>query len=578
MAQPPVTKLKTELDPASDLYGIFHDPARAADWIETFLTIPDERGRIVRMSLYPQQRQMAANQTFRDVTVKGRQTRASSFLLARNLRRMTTEFGLNAYVITEKDDTTAKFRGRILHHLKDLARAGFEYEIVHDNSSELVIGGLENRYIWASAQQAVAGRGYAIQILHGSEVAHWGLETAGEILGGIIPAVPDPPYGWIDLESTPKGAEGIFFDTVMDSRPKNHFGISTTHFYPWWLEPRYNVDTWELAELPAHYYDMVTEMRRSFVPDFEEQGLQKIGLTMGQLIWRRLKMREMSRTTTPFKQEYVENLEDCFLSSAESFFASTDGVDHLALHRQNILAPVKQLDHLFYRNAMVSFRGGLLSIWEMPNQAFPYAMYQDTSKGGTGAETDPSVIIVLNARTGQMAAKLVVKAAPRDVADMGCAVGEFYNSALYGGERDSWGSQSLDRVKELNYPNIYYAADYTTRKVPEAWLYPSEQNRNRLLQVFRERVFDHTFVSKDNVLWQECGTFTWQKVNDRWKARAAGKRTHDDHVLASAGACLVAERAQFIKPKQRESILDLEIGAHGQVIRRSKNAPHPWLR
>src|SRR5581483_6263863 len=125
-AQPPVTKLREELDPASDLYGLLYDENRTADWIETFLTIPNEQGRIVKMRLYPQQRMMLENRTGRDNTVKGRQTRASSLILARNLRRMTTGFGLNAFVMTQDDPTTSTFRARIKHHLNDLRRAGLK--------------------------------------------------------------------------------------------------------------------------------------------------------------------------------------------------------------------------------------------------------------------------------------------------------------------------------------------------------------------------------------------------------------------------------------------------------------------
>jgi hypothetical protein len=581
-AMPPVTRLKNELDPESDMFQLFYAKERLVDWVETFLTIPDERGRIVKMRLFPQQKQMAQNQTFRDITVKGRQTRASSFLIARNFRRMTTEFGLNAFVITEKDSTTEMFRARVKHHLKDLSRAGFDFPILHDNNQELVIGGLENRYIWASAEQRVAGRGYAVQILHGSEVAHWTPEMAGEIYGGILPSIPDAPYGWIDMESTPKGAEGLFYDLVQESRPLSQYGMNTTHLYPWWLEPRYNVDNWEMASLPEHYHDMVAQHRNSFVPDTEEQVLMMTcGLTIGQIIWRRLKIIEMSHTTTPFKQEYVEDIESCFMSSAEGFFASTDGIDHLLLHRQNILPAIKVFDELPYRNGMVSFRGGHLEVWSLPNAATTYAMYQDSSKGGTSQDSDPSVIFVMDARTGQHVAKLVVKAAPREVGEMGCAIGSFYHGALYGGERDAWGQQALDRVQELSYPNIYYTSDPTGRKDATPWIYPTEQVRNRMLQIFRDRVFDHTFVSKDRTLWSECGSFTWQKVNDRWKARASGKRTHDDHVIGAAGCCMVAERAQFLKPKRAgETILDLEVGPYGQVMRDSMrpDAPAPWFR
>jgi hypothetical protein len=582
-ATPPVEKLATELDPESEQFGLLYDPTRTGEWIESFLTIPNEHGSIVKMELYPQQHEMLLNQTGRDNTVKGRQTRASSLILARNLRRMTTAFGLNCFVMTQDDPTTQTFRWRIKHHLADLARAGLNYEIVADNENELVIGGLENRFIWASAEQRVAGRAYTINIFHGSEAAHWKPENEGIIVGGILPAIPDPPFGWADFESTPNGAEGLFYDQVMESRPIEDFALWSTWFYPWYWEPRYSIDTWKDNDLPAHYYDMIDEMRRTFVPSPDESVLLDVHkLSMGQILWRRLKMREMARTTTPFLQEYPEDLLACFLSTSESFFASDDGQDHLSTHRQNQRPPVQRLSMLPFRESVVQFRGSNLSVWETPNLTTPYAMYQDTSKGGTSKDSDPSVIQVLNARTGHQVAKLVVKATPREVAEMGCAIGQYYNMALYGGERDAWGSQSLDRIRELSYPNIFYYLDpqkliADRRPDAEPWVYPTEQNRDRLLLKLREGMFDHSLVIPDQTTLLEMGAFTWVKLRDRHKLRGQGKRTHDDHVMSLAGCTLVAETAARARTRKPEAD-NIMIGRHGQVIRTKRGGPQPWMR
>lgn len=557
------------------------DPARVEDWIQTYLTIPNERGHVVRFMLYPQQKLMAKNQTCRDIVVKGRQTRASSFLLARNFRRMVTEFGLTQIVMAESESTTAKFRARIKHHLRDMARAGFEFQFDVDNDNELVISGLENRYVWASAEQRVVGRGYSAQIVHASEVAHWPAENAGLILGGILPAVPDPPYGVVDMESTPLGAEGLFYDHVMDSAPINSLGIFTTHLYPWWLEPRYTVDRLEDAELPPHYGNVIASLKESFSPKPDEERLMAAHqLTPGQIIWRRIKAQELGRTAMPFLQEYVESLDTCFIARSGGFFQSPDGIDHISLHRENVVPPIRVMSHLEYHNANISFEGPNFFVWQFPNPKNAYAIYQDTSKGGTTPESDPSVIMVIDATSMQIVAKLVVRAAPRNVAEMGCAIGAYYNTALYGGERDSWGDQALRRVQELHYPNVYYHHDASARKdAVEAWIYPTEANRNKMLQMFRERVMDHSFISRDATLWMECGRFTWQQTGDHWKAKAKGKRTHDDHVMAAAGAAMIADRARYQKPKpQGDNILDLDIGQYGVVLRPKTVGPQPWMR
>lgn len=585
-AKPPVTKIQEETDPKSDLYGILYDPHRVQEWIEKFLTIPDVTGRVVPFRLNRQQTYMARDQTYRDNVVKARQTTASSFILARNFRRMTNGgFGLNAFVMADKDRTIQTFRTRIRHHIADLKREGFDYELAVDNDKEMVIAGLENRYLWASAEERVTGRGYTIQMAHLSEVAHYKPETEGEIIGGIIPAVPDPPDGWLDMESTPKGADGLFYDTVQSSRPLDPQGFDTAHLYPWWLERRYSVDKWdETLEMPDHFRDLAADMRRDFSPaPFEAKLMAEHGLSVGQILWRRLKMKQMAATTTPFLQEFVESFDTCFLGTGDSFFAGEDGIDHLAYHRENKMSPVENKQELAYKGSMVSFHGPNLAIWEFPRPGDPYAMYQDTSKGGTAKDSDPSVITVMHALTRHVVARLTVKATPREIAEMGAALGQYYNMALYGGERDAWGAQALERLKEIQYPNIYYHFDYARKsRNTEPWIYPTAENRNMMLLKLREWVFDHSIVIKDSVLLNEMGAFTWQRsqARDAWKAQ--GKRLHDDHVLSTSGVCVVAERAALNHKKRPPQTLqeDVTIGKFGQVIRKGPNRswPQPWMR
>ena len=125
---------------ARDLESLRLDPGRAVDWVETLLTVPTEDRGIIDFVPTVQQRLMSWGQTGRDITVKGRQTRASSWFMARNLRRMTTEYGLNCAIITQTDQMTQLVRERIKHHLNDLAERDLKYEITKDNENELVLG------------------------------------------------------------------------------------------------------------------------------------------------------------------------------------------------------------------------------------------------------------------------------------------------------------------------------------------------------------------------------------------------------------------------------------------------------
>lgn len=539
-------------------------------------------GTVVPFRLYPQQKRMLHDHTGRDLTVKGRQTRASSLILARNLRRMTTNFGLKCLVMTQSDQTTAMFRARIEHHLRDLAAHGLDYEIVFRNKDELVIGRqLESRFIFASGEERVTGRSYSAHVVHASEIAWWRPETAGELVGSIIPAVPGPPAGWFDMESTPNGAEGLFYEYVQDALAGDALQPWSVHFYPWWLEPRYRAGTTADCDLFLDQ-EMLRTALEGFEPNHREQMLiDQYGLTLEQALWRRWRERELSKTGIPFLQEYVESLTDCFITGSENFFTSPDGADHLAPFRLQCSEPIDRKDALKYRDSSISFFGSNLQIWEYPDPKATYVGFCDLAEGGSSRDHDYSALVVLNCFTRHHAATLRLKCAPSDFGAMACAVGQFYNGATLGGERGGYGSAALERLRDLTYPKIYYHSDLGSRKSPEPWIHPTQQHRDEILRVFREAVFEHSFHTRDKNLVLEMGTFDWHKVGATkatYKVRAR-KRKHDDLVIAAAGALFIAQRTFRFSQRKREQE-EIVVGPQGLVLSRGSlsSTRKTWLR
>lgn len=582
----PAERASEELDPESPQHRLLFDPSpeAAQDWIETFLSVPTERGTVIPFRCYPQQRRMLQEHTGRDITIKGRQTRASSLILARNLRRMTTNFHLKCLVITQRDDTTMMFRARIEHHLKDLAAHNLDYEIVFRNKDELVIGKqLEARFIFASGEERTTGRSYSAHIVHASEIAWWRPETAGDLVGSITPAVPGPPHGWFDMESTPNGAEGLFYEYIQDALGDDPLQSWRVHFYPWFLEPRYRAGMTEDCDLFLDRETMEDQLKH-FEPDYREQMLlTQHDLVPEQIIWRRWRKREMEKTGIPFEQEYVESITDCFITGSENFFVSPDGVDHLSKYRLQCIEPIDRRDALPYRQAQsISFFGSNLHIWEYPDPKATYVLFCDLAEGGTSRDHDYSTAVVLNCFTRHHAASLRLKCAPSEFGVMACAVGQFYNLAMIGGERGGYGSAALERIRELNYPKVYYHADLGSRKTPEPWIHPTQQHRDEILRVFREGVFEHSFHTRDKNLIMEMGTFDWQKVGATkatYKARAR-KRKHDDLVISAAGALFIAQRTfRFSNQRRQDEQQEIIVGANGLVIGRgpADQSNLPWL-
>ncbi|KKL75391.1 hypothetical protein LCGC14_2055340, partial [marine sediment metagenome] len=519
------------------------EPQDEIDWIETLLTIPSEKGgMVVDFHLYPQQIQMSHNKTGRDITIKGRQTRASSFILAKNLRRMVGPHSMTCLTMTHGDQITETFRARIEHHLKDLKQKGFDFP--HRSSKdELVFTETGARYLWGSGNELTAGRAYSAGIVHLSEYAHWPNERAKALLGGILPSVPGPPVGWLDIESTPSGSEGEFHKLVQGSKLHDPMSSWSTHFYPWHIEPRYRAGTTSDCDR-TFSPETWTRMLREFRPTKDEEKLMvEAELDVGQIIWRRIIKKEQDRTDAPFLQEYVETLEGCFLLKGGNYFSTNEGINHLEQY-QDTVCPPKEIVHEV-SGSSVSFSGDGLHVWQRPQAGRPYAIWVDCAGGGLDEGADYSAINVLDCSSMFIAARLCLKLAPQEIAPMAVAIARHYNNALLGGERDAFGSVCVNTIQEIGYKNLWYwiepGASMDIKKSVEApWGHPT-QIRSHILSSLRKQVFAGLFRTSDSWGVQQMGAFTWLKVaQKRDGLKAVGKGQKDDIVMCYAGLCYIA--------------------------------------
>jgi len=574
------------------------EPQDEIDWIESLLTIDNEQGNVVPFKLYPQQKQMAQNATGRDITVKGRQTRASSYILAKNVRRMVTGAGLKCLTMTQDDQTTATFRARVLHHLRDLKQQGWEFTIGLNNDSELVLDDIECRWIWGSGQEQTAGRAYTGHIVHLSEFAHWPLDNSKRLLGGIGPSVPGPPHGWFDIESTPNGAEGPFFEMVSDSKLYDPTSRWSTHFYPWWLEPRYRAGTTTDCDI-SYAQPVWEELLNSFRPtDDEERLMDEYGLDVGQIIWRRVKRAEQDKTAAPFLQEYVETIEGCFLTAGGNYFASPDGINHLLQYRDTT-APPKEIVHSL-PGVSIAFPSPHLHVWQRPQMGRAYAVWVDCAGGGLDDGADYSAVVVMDVDNMYIAARLAVKVAPTELAPMAVAIARYYNNALMGGERDALGSVCISKIQEIGYRNLWFYLEpgkqmSVKKPILDPWGHPT-QIRDRILTTLREAVFSGLFHMSDGWMVRQFGAFTWQKTSQKRESlKAAGKGQKDDLVMAAAGCVYIANdaRARYNAhernrnrntyrgaPEPVRNDEELLVGVNGLVLDRQKKGTvaRPWLR
>lgn len=526
------------------LESLLFDPDKEADWSQTLLTVPNERGETVAFNFTLQQRMMSTDRTGRDIRVKGRQTRSSSEILANNTREASTRYGINIVTVAQTNDITQLFRERVKHHFEDLANNNLPYDILQDNEDRLVISrgaGVQNVFVWGSAEQKTGPRGVqTAHRVHFSEYAHWPMDKQTLFIGAVQPACPPPPWGCFEIESTPNGAQGLFYKLAVEGRPYDPNSMWTTHFYPWWLEATYTIESY------ASLFD-VDQLRAEFKPTEEETNLMaKNELGIDRILWRRVMSSALRKAGKFFAQEYPEDITSCFLSTGENFFFDPD-YDHLDYFRQLVRPPRLTLAELPYGDSVVSLRGHTLRVWELPAPGGSYVAFLDAAEGvmgGDDSDPDFAALVIIDRTTKHHVATLRLRAPPEQVGAMACAVCKMYNMAYLGIERNSYGAAALRAAQSLNYPRLYRDT-INEKKNPKFGWYTSEQSRERMLTELKSHVFSHTLLTFDEVLVMEMSTFDWEQQKTgkgHWRPESRGG-AHDDLVMAMAGALTIAPRA-----------------------------------
>jgi hypothetical protein len=248
-----------------------------------------------------------------------------------------------------------------------------------------------------------------------------------------------------------------------------------------------------------------------------------------------------------------------------------------------VTPPVTEIEQLQYRRTAVRMQGTPLTVWEFPDPTQAYAVFVDCASGEQGERADYTAINVLNAATLHKAARFRARITPKDAGVIAAAIGEFYGNALLGVERGGYGSGALDQLRESEYPNLYYHYDPLKPKAEvKAGIYPTPQMREKLLQTLRTAVLMHTYITRDALEVAEMSTFDWTKVQGRMKAQAAVRGTHDDLLIAAAGALFLAPEARVRRkgPDRRKLDEVITVGRYGQVLSRERtnpNGPQPWM-
>lgn len=382
---------------------------------------------------------------------------------------------------------------------------------------EILFDFLDSKVLVDSSENPDAGTGLTINHLVATEVAFWKHDPEA-LLAQAKEAIPIS--GTLDIESTPNGLGGYFYEEwVRAQNPDPEF---RSHFYPWWWEDEYQLT-------PAAEKETLTED--------EVRGMKEFQWTLKQIAWRRSKIISLRGR---FFEKYPEDAQTCFLTSGDTFF-DRDSLREILKRVETETPEDSYRDTIIYRKRIPGRR---------------YLIGVDCAEGKTvsAALSDYSAAVVMDIDTGEEVAAYRSKQPPEQVAEDVIALAERYNNALLGIERNGPGASVIIHAqKHLRYGNIYYHKEWFREKktasgsIGYAAGWPTNVRTrpislNKLAMMLREAPefwHDLTFVT-------EALNFVWRPKSRGNAALAIGPRipqgapgVNDDTVMARAIAAMV---------------------------------------
>lgn len=513
------------------------DPSLVRDFksYRRFLKIEDRRsGTLVTLEPNAIQQKIRSNIVTADqggepsrlLILKARRAGCSTIIQSTMAHRAFTRRMFTGLTVAHDLDTASYLFGmteRMYQNLPELLRPAKKHKargrfLTLENDSWLRVETAEDRE---------AGRGLAARFLHCSEVAFW--PDSRRTLLALRQIVPKEPGTCIAIESTANGVGNHFH--IEWQRAENGDSNYTPLFFAWFEFPEY---TLPIPPLPLALLDE------------EEAMLRLIGVNDGQLLWRRVTIKdECGGDLDLFRQEYPSTAAEAFIVSGRPFFGTAiRNITPVPYMRRG------QLKGNLTKGSRVTFadddRGPLL-IWELPNNDTRYVVFCDPAGSVTldriesfddrGEGEDYSCIQVIDCRTGAQVAEWHGRCDLSLLAEECFRLGSIYNRAVVAVEMNGgFGAAVVDPLyNRFHYDNVYTRREQSTRNDKPTrrlgW-HTTSISRPAMLESLKDVVRESPHLIRSDGVKTEMTTFVYAR-----NGKAMGDSgCHDDRVMALAGA------------------------------------------
>ena len=441
---------------------------------------------------------------------------------------------INCVVISHQQEATRRLLKRARYYI-DNSDVPITTQTL--NANEISFPKTNSTFYIGTAGAKAFGRGDDVHRVHLSEWAYYDEKFD---VDGLLQAVPDS--GEIIGETTANGIGNRFYKEWQ--RAKN----GESKFYPlfiaWFDNPDYTIENTILE----HDTDITPE---------ELLYKQRYGLTLGQIAWRREKIKEFPNLDT-FKQEYPSNDREAFLHSGTPAF-NTNALEAYVKREPT-------MGDLVEESGRVEFKPnpkGWWKIWEQPEFARSYFIGCDTAEGEDKEETgnpDFTEIEIVDSDLRQ-SAELKQRLTPDVTALELAKAGKYFNTAHVGIERNGGsGLATLNKFKDIYGDGHIYKTEIfdevSNKKTNKLGWITNQKTRPLLVTDLASAIADHSLTINSDSLLDECFSFIRNK-DGKYEAQIG---SHDDGVIAMGIAIQVRKslpqtqelyRREFVKHKEK---------------------------
>tara|TARA_R110000824_G_scaffold66299_2_gene172151 strand:+ start:7255 stop:9123 length:1869 start_codon:yes stop_codon:yes gene_type:complete len=391
------------------------------------------------------QRQLKERGFVRIIILKSRKEGISTEIQAIKLHRCQTTSHTLALTVAHEEDAT-----RELFHIGKT--------VVEHMTTPHLWPGLKgkpksNRIEWTNGSRAICGtqggsadsfRGWTPTFLHISELPSWETRrsqtSAADVAQALLNSVPDTAGTEIYIESTAKGAHGLFFqmwNRAVSDVPGN---LYVPMFFAWTNNDIYDRPSGDaairLSERKQHenlvdcfkaedwggFHAAANELGYS---DIQRERAAKYGLRPSQIrYWQETLVNKCNHDQDRFDEEWPVSPGLAFVSSGRSVFA----LSLLSKLSDKVSEPPRR--GTLHRDGASKVRirddGGGWAFWKSPIPGHQYLVTADAAGGGHRKEDDFSCIQVFDRAESEQVAEFYAKVFPDTLATQIAMACELY--------------------------------------------------------------------------------------------------------------------------------------------------------